>query len=184
MIAIFNSELVLESLNNPCPSSETDKIPQLDGPIDDENVKSGPSDDPDVTIARQEFLECDYRRSRSGRRSVPVTPKKRKCVSGSEDDDSRSPLKKRMKNQLPRTPRRSPNKRMSKLTSPSCPSRTYSPLSLEISGGQRTPKTPVASPCASPSTSRSDRKKLRESFRRKAIFSPVKESNKGTINLI
>ncbi|XP_008215763.1 DNA polymerase zeta catalytic subunit [Nasonia vitripennis] len=166
-------ELVLESLNPHTPS-RTDNIPQLDGPIDDENARTS-AEDPDMTIERREFVICEYRQGRGGRRSTAVTPGKRKRVSSSDDDDSRGSEKKtKTKDSLPKTPRRSPSKRMNKLTSPSCPNRTYSPLSLEISCGQKTPKS---SPLKSPTTRPFDRRKMREAFRRKRIFSPVKESN-------
>lgn len=135
-----------------------------------------------MTIERREFVICEYRQGRGGRHSTSVTPRKRKRVSSSEDDDSRGSAKKsKTKDLLPKTPRRSPSKRMSKLMSPSCPNRTYSPLSLEISSGQKTPKS---SPLKSPTTRPFDRQKMREAFRRKRIFSPVKESNLGTIIFI
>lgn len=173
-------ELVLESLNPHTSPRVSDNIPQLDGPIDDENARTS-AEDPDMTVERREFVICEYRQGRGARRSTSVTPNKRKRVSSCEDDDSCGSEKTKTKDLLPKTPRRSPSKRMSKLTSPSCPNRTYSPLSLEISSGQKTPKN---SPLKSPTTRPFDGRKIREAFRRKRIFSPVKESKLGTIIFI
>lgn len=171
---------MLESLNEPIPSPLADKIPQLDGPIDDENARtSGSSDDADVTIESQEHVICEYKKVR-GRGSVTPGKRKRATSVVSEDDDSNGGAKRRkkIKDPLPKTPRRSPSKRMSKLTSPSCPNRTYSPLSVEITVGQRTPKN---SPRTSPTKSPRGRRRLGSSFGRKRIFSPLKESRLGSV---
>ena len=164
-------------MDDPAQSNLSNDIPQFDGPIDDENVRASSSkDDVDVTIERQEFVICEYKSRRGRARSTSVTPRKRKRILSSDDEDSNDSLKRKItKDQLPKTPRRTPSKRSSKLTSPSCPSRTYSPLNVEITSG---PKTPKNSPRTSP-TKTPGRRNIRESFRRKRIFSPVKELNLG-----
>ena len=173
-----SAELVLESATNRVLSYSPD-IPQLDGPIDDQNARSS-FDDIDITIESKEIKICDYK---FNRKLACVTPRKRKRQESSEDDDSSndSTKKKSSEVRLPRTPRKSPMKKINgKLTSPSCPNRTYSPLSVEIS------KTPKSSPKSANTTPRMkllDKKNLKEAFCRKNIFPLIEESHGKLIKL-
>lgn len=172
-------EFALDTLEDPeqLDFINDDEIPQFDGPIDDENMKAGQSSDPDLTIERKVFVACQYK-SATGRNTPPitVTPRKKRRVSSGEDELASPNAKKKVNEILksPRTPhRKTPSKRLNKLTSPSCPSRTYSPLSLEII---HSPKTSKNSPSTSP-------RKPVKMLQRKKIFppSPVKESNLGIL---
>lgn len=162
---MYFKELVLESLNEPLDYSNQ-IIPQLDGPIDDENTRSNPS-----SVKKDD---------RGLSRNNPRTPssKRKRILSSSDDDIDDDILLTRKQERLPKTPRRTPTKRSDgKISSPSCPTRTYSPLSVEVSLGQKTPKRTNASPSARTPTRRISR--LNSS--RKRIFSPVKEVQCGKI---
>ncbi|KAJ8682714.1 hypothetical protein QAD02_018506 [Eretmocerus hayati] len=181
-------ELALESLRY-SPSDHSDDIPQLDGPIDDDNAGMSTSDeDNNVTVERRENVICEYKPQRKPKEMIVTTPRKRKTVSSSDDDENSSESTKRRRNsEAQRTPRRTPSKRRGSLTSPSCPSRTYSPLSVEIISSPRTPRTPKTpstsknnggsiTPKRSPLMSTSNRRRIRVNLGRRMACSPVKES--------
>jgi hypothetical protein len=174
-------ELKLESLNDPVVSNLSDNIPQLDGPIDDENVRINElNDSENKTIEEQEFLICEYKSKKRQRRiSSVTTPKKKEHILNVDSEHSHKSVKKKKSDEhLPKTPSRSPSKGLKKITSPSCPSRNYSPLKIEI---MNSPKTETTSSCSSPSTSSRGRQKIRENLRPKRILAALKETDLGKV---
>ncbi|XP_011498126.1 PREDICTED: DNA polymerase zeta catalytic subunit [Ceratosolen solmsi marchali] len=166
-------ELVLESLKETTISNLFDNIPQFDGPIDDDDIRSQLRDNSvNETIERQEFLTCEYKSGKRPKCATSVTPSKTKETSGSSEKRTRKSTKKnKFEDSLPKTPHRSPSKRLKKITSPSCPSRNYSPLKIEIRNAQ---KTEAISSCATPSTSYVGQK-VRKNLQPKRILSALQE---------
>lgn len=167
-------------------------IPQFDGAANNSSSESEP--ELDHTVERRENLICAYnstKRKRAPEYLLSTTPKKRKVRA--TDDHTRSTKRRSVNLQdLQKTPCRSP-RRVEAMKSPSCPGRSYSPLSLVITS-PKTKKSDCTSPGPSkvrniegrmsPSTCVTPRRsKLRETFLREKVFSPLKECSSGLLYL-